>query len=100
VALAAQIQHTQRASDAIARWGGEEFVVVCPNTNLETATALAQRMRELVAKTEIPPAGFVTLSVGVAEYKSPETWQNWLKRADEALYEAKGLGRNQVRAAP
>ncbi|OYU46827.1 MAG: hypothetical protein CFE44_00070 [Burkholderiales bacterium PBB4] len=99
VALAAQIQQTQRAADAIARWGGEEFVVVCPNTNLETASALAQRMRERVAKTEIVPVGLVTISVGVAEYRSPETWQNWLKRADEALYAAKGQGRNRVQVA-
>ena len=99
VTLAHQIQQTQRAADAIARWGGEEFVVVCPNTNLETAAALAQRMRERIAQTEIPPVGFVTLSVGVAEYQSPETWQSWLQRADAALYQAKGRGRDQVQLA-
>lgn len=99
MALATQLQLARRASDCIARWGGEEFVVVCPNTTLETATALAQRLRERISKSDLPPVGRITLSVGVADYRAPESWQEWLKRADDALYSAKGQGRNQVHVA-
>ncbi len=97
--VALQMQLEQRATDTMARWGGEEFVVVCPNTTLDTAIGLAQRMRERVGTYGFPNVGHVTLSIGVAQYKTPESWRDWLKRADEALLVAKGHGRNRVSSA-
>jgi diguanylate cyclase (GGDEF)-like protein len=99
IKLAAQLQLWLRVSDAIARWGGEEFLVLCPNTALDTATLLAQRLREGVATTELQWVGHVTISVGVATLGAQESWPDWFKRADAALYQAKRQGRNQVQVA-
>jgi diguanylate cyclase (GGDEF)-like protein len=100
VKLAAHIQLSLRVSDAIARWGGEEFLVLCPNTALDTATLLAERLREGLAATELPWVGHTTISVGVAALDAQESWHDWFKRADAALYQAKRQGRNQVQVAP
>ncbi len=99
VKLAAHIQLSLRVSDAIARWGGEEFLVLCPNTALDTATLLAERLREGLAATELQWVGHITISVGVAALGSEEPWHDWFKRADAALYQAKRQGRNQVQVA-
>ena len=100
VELAAQIRSSLRASDSLTRWGGEEFVVLCPNTTLSTASLLAERLRNKIAGAKFPEVGNVTVSVGVAECVTGETWEQWFKRADEALYRAKSGGRNQVQIAP
>ncbi|MDI1244830.1 MAG: diguanylate cyclase [Rhodoferax sp.] len=99
VTLANVLQSKLRASDTLTRWGGEEFVVLCPNTTLPTATILAERLRDSIAKTTFPVVGSVTISLGVAECMAGETWEAWFKRADTALYRAKELGRNQVEIA-
>ncbi|MCM2250555.1 MAG: diguanylate cyclase [Geothrix sp.] len=89
-----------RASDALVRWGGEEFMVLSPATSLEGALRLAERLRAALAATAFPAARPVTLSAGVAEYKEDESVAAWVDRADKALYQAKALGRNQVAASP
>ncbi len=100
VELAAHIRASLRTSDSLTRWGGEEFVVLCPNTTLSTASLLAERLRNKIAEADFPEVGHVTVSVGVAECISGETWEQWFKRTDEALYRAKSGGRNQVQVAP
>jgi len=100
VELAAQIRSSLRTSDSLTRWGGEEFVVLCPNTTLSTAALLAERLRKKIASANFPGAENITVSVGVAECVSGETWEQWFHRADEALYRAKSGGRNQVQIAP
>lgn len=100
VELAANIRSSLRVSDSITRWGGEEFVVLCPNTTLSTASLLAERLRNKIAGTSFPEVEHVTVSVGVAECLIGESWEQWFKRADEALYRAKSSGRNQVQIAP
>jgi diguanylate cyclase (GGDEF)-like protein len=93
----------KRETDAVARFGGEEFVLVCEETDIEGAYALAERIRtELAATTFATEMGplKVTCSLGVAEF--PRDGQNradLFSRADEALYEAKRGGRNQTRIA-
>ena len=89
-----------RASDALVRWGGEEFMVLSPATSLEGALRLAERLRAALEATAFPAARPVTLSAGVAEYKEDESVAAWVERADKALYQAKALGRNQVAASP
>lgn len=85
-----------RASDALARWGGEEFIVLSPATRIEGALNLAEKIREAIALRSFPGVGTVTVSIGVAEYALGEDLVTWIQRADEALYRAKQEGRNRV----
>ncbi len=94
------LQSQLRGSDVLARWGGEEFVVVCPNTGRATAAMLGERLRQLVAGGRFSDVGKVTVSIGVAECVPGETWETAFQRADAALYRAKSGGRNQVQVAP
>ena len=100
VELSAVVRATLRASDSLTRWGGEEFVILSPNTTLSTMAMLAERLRERIATTDFEPVKRISVSIGVAECISGETWGNWFKRADAALYRAKACGRNQVQIAP
>lgn len=84
-----------RKSDFLARWGGEEFILVCPNTNLEQAHSVAEHLRAKLADTQLHPKIPVTASFGVAAMTQADL-DHLFKSADEALYEAKGLGRNCV----
>lgn len=85
-----------RASDALARWGGEEFIVLSPATRIDGALNLAEKIREAIALRSFPGVGTVTVSIGVAEYAMGEDLVTWIQRADEALYHAKQEGRNRV----
>lgn len=100
--LAHRITQNLRSFDTVARFAGDEFVVVMPDTEVSIACAVAERLRNDVAGKPfaIPdPVGKVdvTISIGVvAARPEGETTMDLLKRADEALYEAKGAGRNQA----
>ncbi len=85
-----------RETDAVFRWGGEEFAVVAPGTPLEGAASLAEKMRAGIGSSFTPPAGRVTASFGVAEFKKGEAIEDFFERADRALYRAKKGGRNKV----
>ena len=89
-------RHT-RVIDIVARFGGEEFVVLTPNTDLENAVAIANRIRGSFAACTIESLPDpVTASFGVAEMVANEQGSGLLRRADAALYEAKHSGRNRV----
>lgn len=84
-----------RQNDYVIRWGGEEFVVVLPETSLDGAKSVAERIRSTVEQSE----GFeprVTLSVGISKYDGDD-YHKAITFADEALYEAKAAGRNNVK---
>jgi diguanylate cyclase (GGDEF)-like protein/hemerythrin-like metal-binding protein len=100
VELTALLKTGLRTSDSLTRWGGEEFIVLCPSTPLTTAIVLAERLREHIAQAVFTKVGRVTVSVGVAECLIGEAWRDWLNRADAALYRAKDGGRNLVQFAP
>lgn len=100
VQLAERIRASLRTSDSLARWGGEEFIVLCPCTTLTTAVVLADRLRANIGNAEFPVVEHITVSIGVAECLPDEGWESWFKRADAALYRAKEGGRNQVQQAP
>ncbi len=90
-----------RDSDAVARWGGEEFAVIAPVTTEEGASSLAEKLRSIMAVTHLGPKESLTASFGVAELRADDTVESLLQRADAALYRAKQTGRNQVcRAEP
>ncbi len=97
--LARMLEQTLREPDISCRYGGEEFVVLTPETDLARARHLAERLREHIAANEFDAGICITVSVGVASYNPNETLSNLIKRADMALYRAKELGRNRVELA-
>ncbi len=99
VELTQRVRHRLRASDILARWGGEEFVVLLPHCDREQAVSLAEKLRHLIAAEPFPAAGALTASFGVASHRAEETLATWIQRVDEALYAAKAGGRDQVRVA-
>jgi diguanylate cyclase (GGDEF)-like protein len=100
VAVAKVIQRKLRATDIIARFGGEEFVAVLPKTKLDDANIIASRVAVAISRQVITLADgnelIVTASVGVTQRKQAENLDDVLKRADDFLYFAKDNGRNQV----
>jgi diguanylate cyclase (GGDEF)-like protein len=85
-----------RVTDSLYRIGGEEFIVVLEGADLHKAAHLAEQLRTLVDANELVPDHAVTISLGVAELKDGEGANDWLHRADEALYRAKDAGRNST----
>lgn len=106
--IAGCIASAVRESDMVARFGGEEFVVIAPNASLEEARTLAGRIRAAVAATplDIGPIHLAnTVSVGVAEYDPEPQFganilEDMIEKADKALYRAKQHGRNRVESWP
>ena len=88
-----------RNTDILARFGGEEFVIILQNTALQSALIIAEKLRKIMENTIIAPVGNVTSSFGVSERKIYEPFKSWYKRADKALYLAKESGRNKVVAS-
>lgn len=97
-AVAARLSSGIRTGDTLARYGGDELVLVMPDTGIEVASLAGERLRALVAATTEVPFG-VTISIGVAELGFDEPALSLLTRADKALYAAKLGGRDQVAAA-
>ena len=85
-----------RNTDFIGRWGGEEFLIVCPETSEENATTLALNLRKQIEETLFEKVGHKTMSVGVAQIKEEIDLDNLINNADKALYFAKENGRNKV----
>lgn len=83
-----------RETDIVGRWGGEEFLILLPNTTLEQGLIIAESLRKCVAAYKFETVGNKTISLGVSEYK--DSVQEIIKRADDALYKAKEDGRNRV----
>ena len=85
-----------RESDTVGRWGGEEFVIICPHTNLEGIKIVANIIREKIEKHQFPVVGNKTASFGITIYQDNDNLETIISRADEALYNAKNNGRNRV----
>jgi diguanylate cyclase (GGDEF)-like protein len=88
----------RRPADFVARWGGEEFVMVFPNTELEGITNYLETIRQSVQEMIIPDLPSATISIGVAAIIPTlnETIEDFFSKADKALYKAKNTGRNKV----
>ncbi|NMX94451.1 MULTISPECIES: diguanylate cyclase [unclassified Pseudomonas] len=91
-----RLEHCVRKGDLLARWGGDEFMVIMPKSTVEAAMGLAERIRRAVL--EIPPVGEfkVTLSLGVVQRLNDESPANLMARADQALYRSKAAGKDRV----
>ncbi len=102
--VASTMKQSVKGKDLVARFGGEEFAVLLPNTHLDGAMALAETIRSTIENGRLvradtrQPIGAVTISIGVARYRPGESTNSLIGRADEALYRAKNGGRNQVQA--
>lgn len=98
--LAQMLEAQIRPSDRVCRWGGEEFLLLLPRTELAAAHQVCDRLRQRIAETPVLGAGSVSVSIGLAVTLSSDRDSNALfKRADTALYAAKRNGRNQVHDA-
>jgi diguanylate cyclase (GGDEF)-like protein len=98
--IAQLVAGAMRTTDVVARWGGEEFVVLMPESDEAAARQAAEKVRGLIHDTPFNTVGQVTCSFGVAQWHAGEDGTGLTSRADEALYAAKRNGRNRVEVAP
>ena len=99
VNLAKLIQSKIRNTDALVRWGGEEFVILCGDTPIQNAQFLAEKLRMAIENTQLIKQQKVTCSFGIAEMIAGEDPKRLFERADKALYASKENGRNRVTSA-
>lgn len=102
IALSRVFEKSTREQDMVSRWGGEEFLILLPSTSEADAVEQAERLRQLLDSDTLQIERYphrVTASFGVCEFAVGQSLEFLLKQADVALYQAKALGRNQVRAA-
>jgi len=97
--VAARLREQIRHPDTIGRYGGEEFLIVLPSSEVEAATEQAARLCQRIRTLQVEANGHilsVTVSIGVAQFKvGEENWEQLLNRADTAMYQAKNNGRDQ-----
>jgi diguanylate cyclase (GGDEF)-like protein len=102
--IGAQLQSQIRGEDITCRYGGEEFILILPEANLEVTVQRAERIREAIKSIRVDyrrqPLGVISISLGVAIFpEHSSTVEGILKKADEALYKAKHNGRDRVEIA-
>ncbi len=90
------VRQNIRAVDVAARWGGEEFMVLMPQSDLAAAQSVAEKLRQTIAQYRFDKAGAITVSFGVTEFAPQDDSNSLLKRVDDALYQAKEHGRNRT----
>ena len=96
VEIAGILQRNTRETDVVERWGGEEFMIICPHTEQDGAATLAEKLRGLIEQQASGPGGPTTASFGVTTGRPGDQGQDLVMRADGALYDAKHAGRNRV----
>lgn len=94
--VARRMARTVRPSDFLCRWGGEEFLIIFPGMDAEGARAASERLRSEISGGPIAPSDRVTASFGVTQLQKSDSLELLVKRADDALYQAKRGGRDQV----
>jgi diguanylate cyclase (GGDEF)-like protein len=94
--IARVLRETTRKSDFVGRWGGDEFLIILPDTVQDDAVKVAGKLLENITAMNLPEIGPVSSSLGVTGFKSTDNEKSMVARADEALYLAKSSGRNQV----
>jgi diguanylate cyclase (GGDEF)-like protein len=94
--IASLMKQHVREVDTIGRWGGEEFLIVCPETTADGARKLAEKLRKKIERHHFKDIGIKTVSMGVAQIEEDDWDEDMIKRADKNLYKAKRGGRNRV----
>ena len=87
-----------RTTDVVARWGGEEFMVLMPQSDMQAARSVAEKLRLAIAGNHFDKVERLTVSFGVTAFEPQDDLNSLLKRVDDALYRAKEQGRNRVEA--
>ena len=90
------LKNNARETDVIGRWGGEEFLILSSDTDLNGAVELSEKLREIISLFKFSFAEHKTASFGVSSYQVGDDEKTMVKRADEALYSAKEKGRDRV----
>ena len=90
------LEKNLRQSDTVGRWGGEEFIIICPNSNNEASIQLAEKLRSIIESFEFDGIKNMTASFGITQLIKSDTINSFIERADHALYKSKELGRNRV----
>lgn len=85
-----------RKVDTLARWGGEEFLILVPDTDTDSTWSLAERIRKTVANHDFPKVGKITASFGIVQFRRGDSRDKFINRADQCMYLAKQKGRNRV----
>ena len=85
-----------RESDHVGRWGGEEFLIICPQTDTHGASTLAEKLRKSINEYDFTCIGQITASFGITPCSDDSTFESMINNADKALYSAKSSGRNKV----
>ena len=85
-----------RKIDILGRWGGEEFIIILPNTDLKKAISVAEKLRLKIEKYNFFEIGTLTCSFGVTAVSKNDNYDSIIKRVDSLLYKAKKSGRNRV----
>ncbi|WCE31387.1 transporter substrate-binding domain-containing diguanylate cyclase [Vibrio sp. SCSIO 43137] len=97
VNFSALLKEKLRANDVVGRWGGEEFLIICPQTDCQGMLSVAEKLRAEIESFNFPETGKITASFGVAEFHNKEkSIRELLTKADAALYKSKSEGRNRV----
>ena len=98
-AIADILRARVRATDIAGRWGGEEFLLICPGTSIEGAAEVAETLRKLIEESDCRAVARCTASFGIASFRDGDSVTTLVSRADQALYRAKENGRNRVETA-
>jgi diguanylate cyclase (GGDEF)-like protein len=85
-----------RTTDYTGRWGGEEFIIICPNISMTEANTLAEKLLKIIRETSFPSIGKLTASAGIAAFSESHSIKDTMARVDQALYHAKQTGRDKV----
>ncbi|MBU1002739.1 MAG: diguanylate cyclase [Proteobacteria bacterium] len=90
------LKSNSRRTDTVGRWGGEEFLIILPETHSDKAIFIAEKIRQAFAASDFPVVGNVTCSIGVSTFHEQDSLESIIHRADTAMYCAKREGRNKV----
>jgi diguanylate cyclase (GGDEF)-like protein len=96
IEISKNIKSNIRESDIVARWGGEEFVILFVHTPLDEAVVVVEKLRKIIAEHEHKIAGKISASFGLSDYREDDSIESIFNRCDKALYRAKANGRNRV----
>jgi len=96
IELAKILTKFTRETDHVGRWGGEEFIIICPKTNNDEAVKVAENLRLKIEKYNFDKVGYNTASFGVTSYIKEDSINKLLSRADDAMYQSKNNGKNKV----